>query len=106
MISQFLKRMGEPYSDRMYEPTYKCPHGNGDNCECQLPRFHGLFVVPILFNHDKRIRHVVVRMQMSHDGGMIEFHDPATDKVIGCIGINQMRTKVVPIEQFNPQEIR
>lgn len=89
----------DPYNDRLRPVDRPCAHGNGNNCECQLPEYEGLFVAPILFKHDAKMRHVVVKMQLSHDGGMVEYHDSISDFVVGCTG----RFKVglaTPLEDF------
>lgn len=76
----------DPYNERLHPVDRPCPHGNGDNCECQLPEYEGLFVAPILFRHDQKMRQVVVKMQLARDGGMVEYHDPMSGEVVGCTG--------------------
>lgn len=82
--------MRDPYQDRfehlIIAAPGPCTHGNGSNCECQLPHYKGFFVAPILFA-DGKTRHVIVKVRQAHDGGMREFSDPISDAVIGSCGL-------------------
>jgi hypothetical protein len=66
---------------------------------CQEPEYEGLWVAPIKFSHDGKIRHVVVTMQLCHDGGMVEYHDPVSGEVVGCTGRYNVGL-VTPIEDY------
>lgn len=79
--------MNDPFARLKRPAPDPCPHGYGDSCECQLPIYAGLFVVPMEFK-DGKGRHVVVRVQLAHDGGMVQFTDPLSGAVVGSGGIH------------------
>lgn len=96
----------DPYRDLLRSVDHPCSHGHGDDCECQLPVYEGLFVAPMTFGRDKIERHVVVRMQLTHDGGMVQFRDPVNkDVVVGSCGIYFMWREVQRLRDFMEQYV-
>lgn len=91
----------DPYNDRHTEPPAPCSHGNGDNCDCQFGWYSGLYIVPIEFSNDGKVRHLVVRMKQTHDGGMRDFLDPMTYESVASCGLFYGREHVQAIEDFH-----
>ena len=90
----------DPYQHRLTEPEWACVHGNGSNCECQLPIYRGLFVWA-LTDDDGRVRHIVSRMQQSHDGGMRQFLSPDDrTQIDGSCGANWANANVKSLSDF------
>lgn len=77
----------DPHADQIIPAPEPCPHGNGSRCDCQLPHYAGIYVAPITFK-DGKVRHILVRARMTHDGGMREFTDPVTGEVVGSCGLH------------------
>lgn len=98
--------MIDPFAHLKRPAPDPCPHGNGANCECQLPIYAGLFVVPMEFK-DGKGRHVVVRVQLAHDGGMVQFTDPLSGEVVGSGGIYWFYDHARVLEDWaKPEHIR
>lgn len=89
-LADYQKFVPEKYAQDMYMPTHTCPHGYGDNCECKLPRFRSIYAVRVRSKVDGVTRQHLARLRMVHDGGMIQFHDPISDEVVGCCGVNRL----------------
>jgi len=90
----------DPYNDRGTDPPGPCVHGNGDRCECQHGWYSGLYIVPIQFGDDGKVRHIVARMKQARDGGMREFIDPVSGETVGSCGLYYGQRHVQAIEDF------
>lgn len=99
MLDFLMSKVNDQYRHRLINPLYPCTHGNGENCDCQLPWYEGLYVWG-LTGDDDRVRHVVARMRVTYDGGMREFIDPSTGEVVGCCGANWAHGNVLSAEDF------
>lgn len=96
------KNPADPHAAYIIEAPEPCPHGNGTLCDCQLPWYEGLYVAPLTFGHDGKVRHVVARMRMARDGGMREFIDPVSGETVGSCGLFFAWERVYRYEKFPP----
>lgn len=80
---------GNSGNSRLVQAPHDCEHGNGLNCECQLPHYKGLFAVYMSADPEDAqfVGHWrIVRMKRSMDGGMREFICPTTGETVGSCG--------------------
>ena len=65
--------------------------------------YPGLYVAPIQYPQQRKVRWTVARMSQTYDGGMREFHDPVQDECIGCCGLHFAEQFVRPLEGWAPE---
>lgn len=87
-----IKDPRDRYADRLYDPEND-----------QGPLYRGLYVVPI---PDERhvVRHVIVRMQQVHEGGMRQYLDPVSGEIVGSCGLNYACEHILSVEDWLEQQ--
>lgn len=55
---------------------------------------------------DGKTHHVLAKLEVVMDGGMVEFHDFVTNDVVGCVGSHRVHEFCTPIAEWIDKNAR